>query len=120
MDKFVDDEYFWLEEERSRSSERKARSNGYKAIPKKRKSLYPTNYALREKGYKEGYLQPPNLDPTKKNREAIIRILKSPLNELWSIWHLDTLLSPEELVELKKSSNNTTCGRSALGKTMKV
>jgi hypothetical protein len=29
--KIVDDEYFWIEEERSRSSERKARNNGYKA-----------------------------------------------------------------------------------------
>jgi hypothetical protein len=75
---------------------------------------------LREKGYKESYLQQPNLDPTKKNREAITRILKSPLNELWSIWHLDTLLSPEELMKLKKSNNNTTCGGSVLGKTINM
>jgi hypothetical protein len=55
--KIVDDEYFWTKEERSRSIERKARSSGYKTKLKKRKSLYPTNYALREKGHKEGYLQ---------------------------------------------------------------
>jgi hypothetical protein len=47
-------------------------------------------------------LQPPNLDPTRKNREAITRIFKNPLNELWLIWPLDILLSPEKLMELKK------------------
>jgi hypothetical protein len=67
--KIENDEYFWTKEERSRSSERLARS-GYKAKLKKRKSLEPTNYALREKGYKEGYLQAPNLDPTRKNKWA--------------------------------------------------
>jgi hypothetical protein len=99
--KIENDEYFWTEEERSKSSERNARS-GYKAKLLKRKSLNPTNYALREKGYKEGYLQPPNLDPTRKNKEAITKILKSPLNELWPIWRFKTLLSPEKLMELKK------------------
>ncbi len=29
--KIVDDEYFWTKQERSRSSERKAKNNGYKA-----------------------------------------------------------------------------------------
>jgi hypothetical protein len=57
---------------------------------------------LREKGYKEGYLQPPKLDTTRKNREAITRILKNTLNELWLIWPLDTLLSREKLVEWEK------------------
>ncbi len=57
---------------------------------------------MKEKGYKEGYLQPPNLDPTRKNKDAITKILKSPLNELRPIWPLNTLFSPEELVELKK------------------
>lgn len=99
--KIVDDEYFLSKQERSRSSDRKAKSDGYKANFKK-KSLYPTNYALREKGYKEGYLQPPKLDPTRKNREAITRIFKNPLNELWLIWPLDTLLNREKLVEWKK------------------
>lgn len=41
-------------------------------------------------------------DPTRKNKEVITRILKNPLNELWPIWPLDTWLSLEELVELKK------------------
>jgi len=50
--KIVDDEYFWTKEERSRSNEGKVRSSGYKAILLKRKSLYPTNYALKEKGCK--------------------------------------------------------------------
>jgi hypothetical protein len=57
---------------------------------------------LREKGYKEGYLQLPKLNPTRKNREAITRILKDPLNELWLIRPLDTSLSHEKLIELKK------------------
>ncbi len=39
-------EYFWVEEKDSRSS-------SYKARLKKEKLLYPTNYALRERGYKE-------------------------------------------------------------------
>jgi hypothetical protein len=56
--KIVDDEYFWIEEEKFRNIERKARSISYKTKLKKRKSLYPTNYAVREKGHKEGYLQP--------------------------------------------------------------
>jgi len=29
-------------------------------------------------------------------------MLKTPLNELRSIWPLETLLNPEELIELKK------------------
>jgi len=29
-------------------------------------------------------------------------MLKTPLNELRSIWLLETLLNPEELIELKK------------------
>ncbi len=56
---------------------------------KKRKSLYPTNYALREKGHKKGYLRPFNLDPIRKNKEVITKILNSPLNELRLIWLLD-------------------------------
>jgi hypothetical protein len=39
----VDDEYFWIEEERLRSSERKARSSGYKVILlKKNHCILPT------------------------------------------------------------------------------
>jgi hypothetical protein len=114
--KIVDDEYFWIKEERLRSSERKARSSGYKVIFKKRKSLYPSNYALREKGHKEGYLQPPNLDPTRKNKEVITRILKNPLNELWPIWPLDTLLNLEELVELKKIKQRYYMWKKCYGK----
>jgi len=68
--------------ERSKSNEGKARSSNYKAIFKKGKSLYNINYALRGKDYKEGFLQLTKLDPTRKNKEAITRILKSPLNEL--------------------------------------
>jgi hypothetical protein len=70
---------------------------------KKRKSLYPTNYVLREKGHKKGYLQPFNLDPTRKNKEAITKILNNLLNELRLIWPLDILLNLEELVELKEN-----------------
>jgi hypothetical protein len=57
---------------------------------------------LREKGRIKGYLQPPNLDLARKNKEVITRILKNPLNELWLIWPLDTLLSREKLIEWKK------------------
>jgi hypothetical protein len=96
-----DDDYFWKKEKRS-SNESSAKNSGYKTKLKKRKSLHPTNYALKEKGYKEGYLQPPKLNPTRKNREAISRIFLNPLNELQPIWPLDTLLSPEKSVELKK------------------
>jgi hypothetical protein len=81
---------------------KKVRNSGYKIKLKKRKSLYPTNYALTKKGHKEGYLQPSNLDPTRKTIKVITRILKNPLNELRLIWPLDILLSPEKLVELKK------------------
>jgi hypothetical protein len=48
---------------------------------KKEKLLYPTNYALRERGYKGSLLQPLKLDPTRKNEKAITRMLKTPLNE---------------------------------------
>jgi hypothetical protein len=48
----------------------------------KKKLLYLTNYALRERGYKENLLQPHNLDLTRKNIKAITRMLKTPLNEL--------------------------------------
>jgi hypothetical protein len=65
-------------------------------------------------------LQPPKLNPIRKNIEAITKILKSPLNELQSIWPLDILWSLKELVELKKLSNNTTYGRNALGMTMNM
>jgi hypothetical protein len=75
---------------------------------------------LREKGRIKGYLQPPNLDLARKNKEVITRILKNPLNELWPIWPLYTLLNLEELVELKKSSNDITRGRNVMGKTMNV
>jgi hypothetical protein len=54
-----------------------------------------------EKGHKEGYLQPSNLNPTRKNIEVITRILNNPLNELHLIWPLATLLNPKKL-ELKK------------------
>jgi hypothetical protein len=57
---------------------------------------------LTKKGHKEGYLQPSNLNPTRKNIEVITRILKNPPNELWPIWPLDILEIPKELVELKK------------------
>jgi hypothetical protein len=80
--KIVDDEYFWTKKERSRSSEKKVKNSGYKTKLKKRKSLYLTNYALTNKGHKEGYLQPSNLDPTRKKIEVITRIFKNPLNEL--------------------------------------
>jgi hypothetical protein len=89
--KIVDDEYFWAKEEKSRRNEGKTRSSNYKAKLKKEKVLYPTNYDLREKGYKEGLLQPPKLDPTRKIKEVITKILKTPLNELRPIWPLDTL-----------------------------
>jgi hypothetical protein len=49
---------------------------------KKEKLLYPTNYALKERGYNFFLLQPLKLDPTRKNEEAITRMLKTPLNEL--------------------------------------
>jgi hypothetical protein len=45
-----------------------AKSSGYKTKLKKRKSSHPTNYALREKGYKKGYLQPPKLSPIRKTK----------------------------------------------------
>jgi hypothetical protein len=75
---------------------------------------------LREKGYKESSLQPLKLDPTRKNRKAITRILKTSSNELWSVWPLDTLLSLDKLIELKKASIITTCGKSALEGIMSV
>jgi hypothetical protein len=71
---------------------------------------------LREKGHKEGYLQPLNLDPTRKNRKVITRILKSPLNELRPIWPLDTLSSLEELMELKKIKQRYYMWKKCYGK----
>jgi hypothetical protein len=62
--------------QRKKDQEVMAKSSGYKTKLKKRKSSHPTNYALREKGYKKGYLQPPKLNPIRKNKEAITRILK--------------------------------------------
>jgi len=47
--KIIDDEYFWVEEEKSRSNEGKTRNNHYTTCLKKEKLLYLTNYALREK-----------------------------------------------------------------------
>jgi hypothetical protein len=44
--------------------------------------IYFTNYDLRERGYKENLLQPYKLDLKRKNRDAIARMLKTPLNEL--------------------------------------
>jgi hypothetical protein len=116
--KIVNDEYFWIEE-KSSSNEIKARISCYKCRLKKRKSLYPTNYALRKKGYKEGCLQPPNLNPTRKNKKAITRISKSPLNELQPIWPLDILLSPEEFVDLKKIKQRYYLWNKCLGKDSK-
>ncbi len=47
--KIVDDEYFWIEEERSISSERKARSNGYKTkLIKKNHYTLPTMLSERK------------------------------------------------------------------------
>jgi hypothetical protein len=57
---------------------------------------------LERKAIKKGYLQPPKLNPIRRNKEAITRILKNPSNELRLIWHLDTLLIPEYSIELKK------------------
>jgi hypothetical protein len=51
--KIIDDEYFWVEEEKSKSNEGKARNSSYKANLFFLKLLYPTNYALRERGYKK-------------------------------------------------------------------
>jgi hypothetical protein len=118
--KIIDDEYFWVEEEKSRSNEGKARSSSYKAILKKEKLLYPTNYALKERSYKEKLLQPHKLGLTRKNRKAINRMLKTPLNELRLIWPLQTLLSHEEFIQLKKSSIIITCGRSVLEEIMSM
>jgi hypothetical protein len=41
--KIIDDEYFWVEEEKSRSNEGKARSSRYKTPFTKEELLYPTN-----------------------------------------------------------------------------
>jgi hypothetical protein len=40
--KIIDDEYFWIEENKSRNNEGKARSNHYKTKLKKENLLYPT------------------------------------------------------------------------------
>jgi hypothetical protein len=80
--KIIDDEYFWVEEEKSKNNEGKAINNNYKAIFKKEKLLYPTNYTVRERSYKENLLQPHKLDLTKENKNVITRMLKTPLNEL--------------------------------------
>ncbi len=61
-------------------------------------------------------MQPPNLNPTRKNIEAITKILKSPLNELWPIWPLDILWSLEELVELKKIKQQHYLWKKCFGK----
>jgi hypothetical protein len=37
---------------------------------------------MRERGYKENSLQPHELDHTRKNKKAITKMLKTPLNEL--------------------------------------
>jgi hypothetical protein len=70
---------------------------------------------LKERGYKESLLKPPKLDPTRKNRKAITKILETPFNELWPIWPLDTLLNLEELIKLKKIKHHyylwKTCSR---------
>jgi hypothetical protein len=55
ISKIVDDEYFWVEEEKSISNDRKIRSN-YKAKLKKEKFLYPINYVMKERGYIESLL----------------------------------------------------------------
>jgi hypothetical protein len=52
--------------------------------------------------YKKNLLQPHKLDLTKENKNVITRMLKTPLNGLRPIWHLQILLSLEELIELKK------------------
>jgi hypothetical protein len=80
--KIIDYEYFWIEEDESRSNEGKARNSRYKAKLKKEKLLYPTDYALRERGYKENLLQPHKLNLPRKNKEVISKMLKTPLNEL--------------------------------------
>jgi hypothetical protein len=49
--KIVYDEYFWVEEEKSTSNEGKSINSRYKTQLKKKKLLYPTNYALREIGH---------------------------------------------------------------------
>ncbi len=101
--KIINTEYFWVEEEKSRSNERKARSiRNYKTNIFKKKLLYLTNYVLRERSYNFYLLQPHKLDLTRKKKETITRTLKIPLNELRPIWLLQTLLSLQELIELKK------------------
>ncbi len=57
---------------------------------------------MRERGYKKKLLQTHKLNLTRENKEAITRMLKTPLNELRSIWPLETLLNPQELIKLKK------------------
>jgi hypothetical protein len=79
--KIINDKYFWIEEDKSRSNEGKTRSSHYKAKLLFKKLLYPTNYALKERGYKENLLQSHKLDLIRKNRKAIIKMLKTPLNE---------------------------------------
>jgi len=54
--KIINDDYFWVEEEKSISNEGKTRNSRYKTCLKKEKILYPTNYALRERGYKKKLL----------------------------------------------------------------
>jgi len=79
--------------QRKKDQEVMAKSSGYKTKLKKRKSSHPTNYALREKGYKKGYLQPPKLSPIRKTKRLSLEYFKKSLNELWLIWLLDTLLN---------------------------
>ncbi len=47
--KIIDDEYFWVEEEKSKSNEGKARNNSYKARLKKRKIIIPYQLCLKRK-----------------------------------------------------------------------
>jgi hypothetical protein len=47
--KIIDDEYFWVEEEKSKSNEGKTRSNSYKARLKKRKVIMPCQLCPKKK-----------------------------------------------------------------------
>ncbi len=52
----------------------------------KKKSYYTYQLSPKKKSYKENLLQPHKLDHTKKNKKAITRMLKTPLNELQLIF----------------------------------
>jgi hypothetical protein len=116
LPKIMDDKYFWIDEDKSRSNEGKARNRHYKDKLKKEKLLYLTNYALRERGYKENLLQPHKLDLIRKNRKAINALLKTPLNELRPIWPLEILLSLEELIKLKKIKHHYYLWKKCFGR----